>query len=309
MKSSSIELRAPAKLNLFFEVLDRRPDGYHNILTVTAPISLYDDLTIEIPGRGASGVRLACVDEAGRDLSAVIPADDRNLAVRGARALAEESAVTMPVSIRLVKRIPSEAGLGGGSSDAAAVIAGLNRLWGLNYPQKRLAEIGARVGSDVPLFFENGFALGSGRGEVTAPIEGVPPLDVVVVKPPFGLSTAAVYRAAGETPPEKRETPGRLIEALRRRNTGLAPLFFNRFEETARRLSPELDRLFADLAPFGTFRLTGSGTALYAPAAGPAEAAGLKERIEKSGISGKVFACTTIASPLSPLSVYDILSG
>lgn len=305
---SSIKLRAPAKLNLFFEVLDKRPDGYHNVLTVTTPISLCDDLTIGILRGGGRGVRLACVDEAGRDLSAVIPTDDRNLAVKGALALAEESAVTMPISIRLVKRIPSEAGLGGGSSDAAAVIAGLNRLWGLNYSPKRLAEIGARVGSDVPLFFENGFALGSGRGEVTAPIEGVPPFAVVIVKPPFGLSTAAVYRAAGETPPEKRETPDRLIEALRAGNAAFVPLLFNRFEETARRLSPELDRLFAELAPFGTFRLTGSGTALYAPAADPSQAAGLKERIEKTGVSGKVFVCTTIASPLSPLSVYDILS-
>ena len=300
MKPNRIDLRAPAKLNLFFEVLGKRPDGYHDILTVTTPISIYDDLSIEIEPGGGNGVRLTCVDETGRDLSVFIPADERNLAVRGARALAGESAVSVPIAIRLVKRIPSEAGLGGGSSDAAAVLAGLNRLWGLNYPRKRLAQIAARIGSDVSLFFEERFALGTGRGEITEPVPSASSFDLVLVKPPFGLSTAAVYRASGEVPPEKRRNPDRLIEALCSGHP-VTPFLFNRLEETARRLSPELDRLFAELARYGSFRLTGSGTALYLPVSSSEEALALKEKIVKAGISGKVFACSTAASPLSQL--------
>ncbi len=311
MKSFRLRLRAPAKLNLFFEVLGRRPDGYHEIATVTALVSLCDHLLIETFSDSEREVALSCLDMEGNDLSSVIPTDGRNLAVKAYHLLADISGKSTSAEIRLRKQIPSEAGLGGGSSDAAATLAGLNRLWNLNYPAGELAKIGAQLGSDVPLFFEKSPALGSGRGEITSPIGKVKPIDFVIFKPPFGLSTAAVYRALDKGPSSKPRGTGPLTEALRRGADArqLAPLFFNRLEETAREICPDLDSFFEVLGGDAPFRLTGSGTALYAPADSAEQAAALKDKIEKKGIPGKVFVCRSTASPLSHLSDYDILLG
>ncbi|MGI5832500.1 MAG: 4-(cytidine 5'-diphospho)-2-C-methyl-D-erythritol kinase [Thermoguttaceae bacterium] len=311
MSSSRITLRAPAKLNLFFEILGRRVDGYHEVVTITAPISLCDEVQIELlPGSGEC-ITLTCVDEFGRDLSASVPNDEGNLAVKAARAISETSGASPSLRIRLLKRIPTEAGLGGGSSDAAAVLVGLNRLLALNYTQKRLAEIGARLGSDVPLFFEKGFALGKGRGEQTEPLpSGIAPLTTVLIKPPIGLSTAEVYQAVPQAGTEMRHSPELLISALLRGNVDeIRPLLFNRLEKTARTILPCLDEIFTHLLPYGDFRLTGSGTALYALVRDAEEGTVLKDRIERGGIPGTVFVCSTIPSPLSPSVDCGILAG
>ena len=314
-----ISLSAPAKLNLFFEVTAARSDGYHEVETITTLVTLYDELSIEALPEGEKDVSLTCVDggEFGRvrvklpggksillPFTDAIPTDERNLVVKAYRLLAEYSGRAVPVKIELTKRIPAEAGLGGGSSDAAAALFLLNRLWNLNLPIPELARLAARLGSDVPLFFEKSPALGLGRGEFTRPLDAAgEPILFVIFKPPFGLSTAAVYRALDGQPRWEPKSSRPLAEALRRGGKGeeLFPLFYNRLEATARKISPELDACFEELGAFAPFRLTGSGTALYTALSDPDEALRLKFELSSSGIPGKVFICSTATSPLSPV--------
>ena len=316
---SRISLSAPAKLNLFFEVTGKRPDGYHDVETITTLVTLHDELTIETSPGAEQDVSLTCTigGEAfpirvrlpeGKNLILpavdAVPTDERNLAVKAYRLLAESSDNPTPVRIELIKRIPAGAGLGGGSSDAAAVLFILNRLWNLNLRTPELARLAARLGSDVPLFFEKSPALGLGRGEITRPLDAADrPISFLIFKPSFSLSTAEVYRALDQEPPWEAKSSRPLAEALRRGEEGKAlfPLFYNRLEATARRISPELDACFETLGALAPFRLTGSGSALYTVVSDPEEAVRLKAQIRFSAVPGKVFLCRSAASPLSPV--------
>src|SRR2546423_2242937 len=177
-RARRLVLNAAAKVNLILEVLGKRDDGYHGLVTVMQAVALCDRITLE----DADVLELAS--------SPGVPADGRNLALRAATALREAAGVTRGARITLDKRIPVAAGLGGGSSDAAAVLLGLNRLWNLRWPLARLAEVAVTLGMDVPFFLRGGVALGTGRGERVAPLAGMP-LALVLVNPGKPLSTAA----------------------------------------------------------------------------------------------------------------------
>lgn len=188
-------VRAPAKVNFGLRVLERRADGYHRIRTRLATIALWDELRFEPGGRGA---RLRCVGEAGGD---PIPGGRGNLVLRAAEGL--ESAIGRPlpgVSILLRKRIPAGRGLGGGSSDAAAVLTGLNRLFRLGRSRAELHRMAAAIGMDVPFFLYGGAAFAGGRGDAVFPLAEPPgaaaarPLPLVLLLPRFGISTAEAYR-------------------------------------------------------------------------------------------------------------------
>ncbi|MEM7810620.1 MAG: 4-(cytidine 5'-diphospho)-2-C-methyl-D-erythritol kinase [Planctomycetota bacterium] len=191
-----MRLDTPAKVNLTLDVLGRRDDGYHELDTVFAAVSLFDQLTFSAgPGPGRIDLVLDPRSTApGREL---VPTDGGNLVVRAGRQLAESAGRTLPgVHITLAKMIPVQGGLGGGSSDAAAALLGLNAYWGLGRSRAELAAIGAELGSDVPFFVHGvGWARGRGRGEVIDRLPAGPPLDLVLAKPASGLSAAEVYRA------------------------------------------------------------------------------------------------------------------
>lgn len=183
----TLNLPAPAKVNLFLRVLRRRPDGYHDLRTVFERVDLCDRITLK--KRSTPEIRL-------RTDSKDIPSGADNLAFRAASLLQKEFHVGQGADLFLQKKIPIAAGLGGGSSDAATVLLGLKRLWKLKIPHKRLLLLGARLGSDVPFFLLNTpFALGGGRGEklkiVSAPRAR---FWHCIVKPPFGISTREAYR-------------------------------------------------------------------------------------------------------------------
>ncbi len=204
---------APAKVNLFFEILFKRDDGFHEIQTVATPIGLCDEL--EFWSRSAKNDAkiektsiIECVDATGAPVPDV-PTDDRNLIVRAAKAFDEALGEPTPVAIRVVKRIPSQAGLGGGSSDAAATLAALNELRGRPFSNERLREIGGRLGSDVPLFLLDGASVGRSRGEIVEPFD-LPEIWLVVLKPTEGLSTPAVFRQYVALPP----TPKRSLDGF-----------------------------------------------------------------------------------------------
>ena len=180
-----MQLRAPAKINLSFRILGRRADGFHEIETLMAPLSLHDELTIELGG-GRAGIDFACDDP-------TLPIDDDNLVVRAARLFCEHTQNDAALRIRLRKMIPHGAGLGGGSSDAAAVLLGLNRLLNAGLSNDRLAALAARIGSDVPFFVYESAAVCRGRGELVAPTKLAESLPLLLLKPPFGVPTPWAY--------------------------------------------------------------------------------------------------------------------
>ena len=174
---------APAKINLSLRILDRRPDGFHEIETLIAPISLYDKIDIEKQDRW---IDFTCDDP-------TLSTGDDNLVVRAAKLFFEQTKIKSGVSIKLGKKIPHGAGLGGGSSDAAATLRGLNQLFETKLSREELAKIGATIGSDVPFFLFESAAFCKGRGEIVEPTKLKTKLSILLLKPAFGVSSAWAY--------------------------------------------------------------------------------------------------------------------
>lgn len=255
-------LQAPAKVNLFLKILGKRADGYHEIDTVMQAIDWQDTLRFRrLPGpeivlsiqqtTPAWGVE--------RD---PIPTDERNLVVRAARLLQEETGTAHGAEIHLVKRIPSQAGLGGGSADAGVTLRGLNLLWGLNCPPETLERLAARLGSDIPFFAADcRLARCQGRGEQLTPATGRP-LHLVIAKPETGLSTAQVYANTTESP--FLQSGKDVLNALHEASLGrLKSVLRNGLESAARALNPRVDQLLNEMRglPFVCSLLSGSGSA------------------------------------------------
>lgn len=198
--SRTLVLRPCAKINLTLRVGDRRPDGYHDVRTLLQSIALSDRLTVTArPGPFVVATRASGV-----------PVDRTNLVWRAADALWRAAGRTgdpTGVHVKLDKWIPVEAGLGGGSADAAATLVGLNTVWGLRWSTGDLARLGATLGADVPFFLRGGTALGVGRGEELYPVDDVQPLSIVVIKPSVGVSTVEAYRWCDEDR-ERGGSPG-----------------------------------------------------------------------------------------------------
>ncbi len=265
MMQSSISLECPAKLNLFLEILGRRADGYHELATVMVPVDLADRLEVR-KARGFSlevrGARLEGTNTVEKAWRAV----RRRRRIPGARA-------------RLLKRIPAGSGLGGGSSDAAAMIEALDRLYRIDLPLDRVA---AEVGSDVPFFLARGPALCTGRGERVAALSGFPRIHAVVAWPRLPLSTREVYRHAREfLTPRPRNVIDFLNSVALEGPAGLDRELFNRLEAPALALRPELRRLRDALGqlPFRAVRMTGSGSAFFGLCGARREAEVLARRV------------------------------
>ncbi len=181
-----MQLFAPAKINLRFQILRRREDGFHEIETLMAPISLGDELTIE-PGDAAGGLIFFCDDP-------TLPAGEDNLVLRAARRFFAEIKTEARARISLRKKIPHGAGLGGGSSDAASTFLGLNELHGNPLSPARLTTLAAEIGSDVPFFIGRSAAICRGRGELVEPVGELPKFSLLLLKPEFGVPTPWAYR-------------------------------------------------------------------------------------------------------------------
>lgn len=181
---NELTLRAPAKINLCLTVIGKRPDGYHEVEMVMQAVGLYDDVTVRL---AASGITVRCD-------SAAIPAGEGNIAYRAAREMLDLCGRPCGIAIEIKKNIPVAAGLGGGSSDAAAVLVACNRLLETGLGRDRLAEIGTRLGMDVPFFLYGPTALAQGRGELLTNIPSPPKIWVLLVNPGFETSTAWVYK-------------------------------------------------------------------------------------------------------------------
>lgn len=265
-----ISARAPAKINLSLRVLGTRPDGYHELRTVFQSLALHDTLKLR---RSADAFAITSNDPA-------CPCDATNLVWRAADALwraAGRRGAPDGVSVRIVKRIPIAAGLGGGSSDAAAAIRALAKWWRLKLPPARLRAVAAALGADVPYFLEGGTALGIERGDVLMPLADVPPAWVVLVVPSFGVSTADAYgwfdsdrRASGEpTPGDPGDNDG------------------NDLEGPVAARHPEVARIVRALARAGAFHaaMSGSGSAVFGLFRSRARAAAAAKALGRRGRS------------------------
>jgi len=250
-----MRLTVPAKVNLHLAVGRRRRDGYHSLVTLFHTVGLCDELVLG-PAR----------DLRFRASGLPSPAGSANLCVRAAALLRDCFAPGHGARIVLRKRIPAGAGLGGGSADAAATLAGLARLWKLRLPRRALAALAARLGSDVPFFLSGGAAVGKGRGERLTPVASRLRGWAVVFKPPFGISTRRAYAAldpAGARGREGTRTPLAAMLAAVRRGKSLPPVR-NDFTAVACRMRPAIRRLLRALDAAGASPafMTGSGSAV-----------------------------------------------
>ena len=292
----SVVLHPPAKINLTLEVIRRRPDGYHELASIFQAIDLRDRLEITRAGN----LTLMC-DR--RDLES-----ESNLVLRAARLLREAAGVRQGARLTLTKRIPVAAGLGGGSSDAAAALVGLDRLWGTGLARPRLAEIGAEIGSDVPFFLGSATALVRGRGDILFRLPPLAPHLAVVVRPDLAVPADKTRRLYAELNRGDYRR-GSATEALARGLEVGRPLdpavLVNSFERAAREVFPELGRVVAALvdaeAPW--IRLAGSGPCLYTmfvdDEAGRGRAEVVATRVRARGL--EVYVARTLGEP--PLSV------
>ena len=290
MSEERLTLPAFAKINLGLRVRGRRPDGYHEIETVFQTVTLHDKLTFEA-SRDDERLELACSDTE-------IPTDEGNLIVRAALALRERYGVTRGARVTLEKRIPAGGGLGGGSSDAAVALVALACLWEIETSKAELAEIGARLGADVPFFLTGGTALGTGTGAEITPLEDAPEMHLVVVTPGVRVSTAEAYEALGA--PALTKDEGVVNLSVSRAGAGfsgsLREVAANDFEAVVARLEPETGRAREALLGAGARRamLSGSGSSVFGVFDSKGEAGRAREVLRAAG-GWRVFACATLA--------------
>lgn len=282
-----------AKVNLFLEVINRRPDSYHNLKTIYERISLADLVTLK--SRRDSLIRVKCSDKN-------VPDGKDNLCFRAAKILRDKFRPLSGVDINITKRIPVGAGLGGGSSNAAAVLSGLNRLWGLKLSKNELARIAGRIGSDVAFFvYDTPFALGCGRGEKIRPLNNLKKIRLwhMLIVPKIHVSTPLIYERwdnfAELTKPAYNVNI--LTSALARDNLAFKPgLLFNSLEEVTMRLYPKVRRVKEALLRSGSgpVVMSGSGPAVFTVLALRKEAIRLAGVIRKRHKSWRVFAVSTV---------------
>jgi 4-diphosphocytidyl-2-C-methyl-D-erythritol kinase len=286
-------IAAPAKLNLHLEVLGKRADGYHDLETLMVGVSLYD--TLEVRPRADGQLRLTCNRP---DL----PTGPDNLVVKAAEQLRlRVGRPDLGADLYLVKRIPAQAGLAGGSSDAAAALVALNRVWNLNLSVAALALTAAGVGSDVAFFLSLPAGWCTGRGELVAPEPPGGGFPAVLVLPPVGLSTPAVFRRL-VVPAAPRS--GDAVRAAFRAGdaAALGAALFNRLEEPAFGLAPEVERVYRRLAALGPAGclMSGSGSAVFAVCRDDEEASRVAAGFRAAAPPGESPSHVLVARTLTP---------
>ncbi|QDT55453.1 4-diphosphocytidyl-2-C-methyl-D-erythritol kinase [Caulifigura coniformis] len=286
---SALVVDAPAKLNLSLSVLGRRPDGYHELETVMVSVGLYDTLVIEPHD---DRLELTCEGESG-----TLPGDDSNLVMRAAALLKSTAGVKHGAVMRLIKRIPMQAGMGGGSSDAAAALVGLNAFWDLRLSSSELHPLAAQLGSDINFFLDSPpLAICRGRGEVVEPQPLACPLWFVIAKPDRGLSTAAVFRQLDLADCGRADSRA-IVDAAAQGHPGLiANLLSNDLQRPSRELSPEISDLLDRLQAMSLFRaqMTGSGSACFGVAAHREQATRAARRLKQQGVKDVFVARTAV---------------
>ena len=287
-----MKLRSPAKLNLFLNVLSRRRDGYHRIETLFERIDLCDELELL---NAASGIHIETSSEN-------IPKNEKNLGWRAAALLKKELKLDRGILIRIKKNIPVSAGLGGGSSNAASVLLGLNKLWKLNLSQKKLVFFASKLGSDVAFFvLDVPYALGSGRGEILKKIKA--PFRKnwhVLVKPSFGISTQASYKALnlrkGQVLTPPKANAKMLLHSIHKGDSKtLGKLLINSLEVTLNKRVTEILKIKSELVRQGALGalMSGSGSCVFGIFSSKNKALQAADHLRKAHRAWMVFVAST----------------
>jgi|Deesub1362B_J571_1020462.scaffolds.fasta_scaffold00080_44 4-diphosphocytidyl-2-C-methyl-D-erythritol kinase len=252
------KLQAPAKINWFLKILSKRPDGYHNLFSLMQKITLYDTLVFELIPKG---IEVTCTEDIKMQ---------ENLVYKTALLLQRHTSIQKGARIHVIKRIPLQAGLGGGSTDAATTLIGLNRLWRLNLSEKQLFNIASAIGSDVPFFLSSPLSLVMGRGEIVKPLyKKTRRFWLLILKPPYGISTKKAYSLVNINRTDRRDLETLLqetLEALQYKDkTSLMYVLQNDLEEPVFRLYPELKEIKNRLIEAGSLAalLAGSGSSVF----------------------------------------------
>lgn len=292
MQAKSMQLRSPAKINLFLNILKRREDGFHDLETLMTPLALTDTITLE---ERAAGFTVEC------DMPGV-PIDDRNLVVKAAKKLAENFHVNKGAYIVLKKKIPAGGGMGGGSGNAAVTLRGLNQLWKLNAPIQKLHQLAAELGSDVPFFLYDSPAFCKGRGEIVEPLRLGCELGVLLINPGFGISTRWAYdqlaaeRKAMPTP-QRSNAPALqdFLAALCSRDTAAIQRgLVNSLESPCLKKYPLLALLKDSLLRHGALgaMMSGSGSTVFGLTRNEQDAAVLMDKL-RAEFRAAIWMCPT----------------
>ena len=276
-KKNVISLKAPAKVNLFLEILGKRDDGFHEIETIMQEIDLADSLQFE---ETQEGVTLECNDKN-------IPANQDNLVCKAANLILEECGIKKGVLINLEKNIPVGAGLGGGSSDAATTLKALNSLWKVGLNNEELMEFAAKLGSDIPFFINGKTALCRGRGELITPVEVRNRMDYIILFPRVHISTETIYKNLKIDLTKKRKDVSFFLDALKYSEAAsISKLLFNRLEEIIFATYPDLLQVKSTLESFDFcgLSISGSGSAFFGLCNDRHQAEVIKSKIELSGM-------------------------
>ncbi|WP_158212376.1 4-(cytidine 5'-diphospho)-2-C-methyl-D-erythritol kinase [Natranaerobius trueperi] len=285
MRDKTIKVEAPAKINLYLDVLEKRFDGYHEVKMVMQTVSLCDRLTISVD-KSLEDVQLEVIN-------ADIPENDDNLIIKSIRLLQEYYQIP-PLKIVVDKEIPVAAGLAGGSSDAAATIWGIAELLELQIKQEQLAYLASEIGSDVPFCLLGGTSLAEGRGEKLTNASTLPQCYILLVKPPFGVSTGQVYKAVNPTD-EADSRADKIISALSKGSLyKVIENMYNKMENVVFGWHPELLDLTKRLLDFGalTVRMSGSGPTIFGVFESYLDAYNVKKSLLKEMPEHEIFLTT-----------------
>lgn len=246
-----MQLKAYAKINLTLDILGKREDGFHELESVMQQIELADDISMKKLDNNKISIDCKGIPE------------KKNLVFKSAFFLKRNFNVNEGVEIKIKKNIPLAAGLGGGSTDAAAVIKGLNKMWGLGLTIDEMVEFAAKTGSDVPFSVIGGTALARGRGEIVKKLEGFPVLDMIVINPGFGIKTQDAYKGLDPSNLGKERKTVKMLKKLTKEN--IAENLHNDFEESVFKRYPKIKAIKEDLLDNGALNaiMSGSGSSVF----------------------------------------------
>ncbi len=269
-----MNIKAYAKINLFLEILNKRDDGFHEISTVMQEVDLADELSID---EAAEGISLTC-DKPD------IPTGPDNLICKAVEIFKKRLKIDKGVKINLVKKIPVGAGLGGGSSDAAAALKALNVLWGSGQSDGELMDMAAEIGSDVPFFINGKTAFCSGRGEIVSPISVKKKYNYVLIYPNLKIGTANIYKNLSLRLTKDKKDVNFFLNLLKDEDAlYIGKSLFNRLTDTIYNLYPELVkvRTILDEVGFSGFQISGSGSSLFGLCERRCDAEDIKKKLDR----------------------------
>lgn len=280
MTEKHISVEGNAKINLTLDILGTRPDGFHEVSMVMQEVSLHDTLELTATD-GEISLSIECLNRA------ELEADETNLCWRAAKLIQDDCGVSGGVKMKLIKRIPIAAGLAGGSTDAAAVLKGMNQLYELHLDEAKLCELGAKLGSDIPFCIMGGTMLATGRGEVLTRLPNYPETWLVLAKPPIGVSTAWAYKTYDSGYDGSHPDNEAMMKAIEKGDTReAASLICNVLEQVTEKARPEINEYKKLMLENGAIAsmMSGSGPTVFGLCGDESNARSLAEVLKASGI-------------------------